>query len=128
MEKTEVDRILKNSEGIPDPDRCFLSQGYICMGSVTLDRCKSPCPLNGVACTGCAGATMQILTEPNRDIRTEIADRMSRLTKIPREAIVREIEKTAKTHYSYTMATSMIGEKPTFLIKKWIGDAEADYE
>ncbi len=128
MDKTDVAVMRKNSEGSPDPEQCFLSQGYICMGSVTLDRCMSPCPLNGVTCTGCAGATMQILTEPNRDIRTEIADRMSRLTKIPRESIIKEIEKTAKTHYSYTMATSMIGEKPTFLIKNWIDDAEADYE
>ena len=128
MEKTEVDRIKPASEGIPDPERCFLSQGYICMGSTTLDRCMSPCPTNGVVCTGCAGATMQILTEPNRDIRTEIADRMSRLTSIPRESIVKEIERTAKSHYSYTMATSMIGEKPTFLIRKWLADAEATYE
>ncbi len=128
MEKTDVDRIRSASEGIPDPEKCFLSQGYICMGSTTLDRCLSPCPTNGVVCTGCAGATMQILTEPNRDIRTEIAERMSRLTAIPRDAVVREIERTAKSHYSYTMATSMIGEKPTFLIRKWLADAEATYE
>jgi F420-non-reducing hydrogenase small subunit len=128
MEKTDVDTIKHNSEGIPDKDRCFLSQGYICMGSTTLDRCMSPCPTNGVVCTGCAGATMQILTEPNRDIRTEIADRMSRLTSIAREAIIKEIERTAKSHYSYTMATSMIGGKPTFLIRKWLADAEANYE
>lgn len=128
MEKTEVDRIRKNSEGVPDPERCFLSQGYLCMGSVTLDRCLSPCPLNGVPCSGCAGATMQILTEPNRDIRTEIAERMSRLTLIPKEQIVREIERTSKTHYSYTMATPMIGEKPTFLIRKWTEEEREDYE
>jgi F420-non-reducing hydrogenase small subunit len=71
---------------------------------------------------------MQILTEPNRDIRTEIADRMSRLTRIPRDTIIKEIERTAKSHYSYTMATSMIGDKPTFLIRKWLADAEANYE
>lgn len=128
MEKTEVETISKISTGIPDSDRCFLSQGYICMGSVTIDRCMAPCPLNGVPCSGCAGATMQVLMEPNRDIRTEIAERMSRLTKIPREDIVREIERTAKTHYSYTMATPMIGEKPTFLIKKWIDEEREDYE
>ncbi len=128
MEKTDVAAIKQSSEGIPDKDRCFLSQGYICMGSTTLDRCMSPCPTNGVVCTGCGGATMQILTEPNRDIRTEIADRMSRLTCIPRETIIKEIERTAKSHYSYTMATSMIGGKPTFLIRKWLADAEANYE
>ncbi len=128
MKKTSTDSIKSSSSGIPDPALCFLSQGYICMGSVTLDRCLAPCPTNGVVCTGCAGATMQVLTEPNRDIRTEIADRMSRITRIPRQAIVTEIERTAKSHYSYTMASSMIGEKPTFLINKWLKDAEASYE
>ena len=98
------------------------------MGSVTIDRCLSPCPQNGVPCTGCSGATMQVLSEPNRDIRTEIAERMARLTKIPREAIIKEIERTSKSHYSYTMATRMIGTKPTFHIKRWIDDADQDHE
>jgi F420-non-reducing hydrogenase small subunit len=128
MEKTEVTAIRSNSDGIPNAEQCFLSQGYSCMGSVTIDRCLAPCPVNGVPCTGCAGATMQVLTEPNRDIRTEIAERMSRLTKIPSEEIVASLERSAKSHYSYTMATSMIGKKPTFHIEKWIADEESDYE
>lgn len=128
MKKGDVTAIKQHTDDIPDPELCFLSQGYICMGSATIDRCLSPCPTNGVPCTGCAGATMQILTEPNRDIRTEIAERMARLTQIPREEIVREIERSSKSHYSYTMASSMIGDKPTFLIKKWIHEANEDYE
>ena len=128
MQKTEIDSIRRPSEGLPDRELCFLSQGYLCMGSATLDRCMSPCPQNGIPCSGCAGATMRVLTEPNRDIRTEIAERMTRLTRIPREAIVKEIERNAKTHYSYTMATAMIGEKPTFLIRQWLADAEADHD
>ena len=128
MVHTEVDKIKKNFEGVAEKESCFLSQGYICLGSVTLDRCMSPCPTNGMMCTGCAGATMQVLTEPNRDIRTEIADRMSKITKISRNEIISEIEYSAKSHYSYTMASKMIGKKPTFLIKKWIANTEAEYE
>jgi len=128
MEKTDTAEIKTNSEGFPNAEQCFLSQGYTCMGSVTIDRCLAPCPANGVPCTGCAGATMQILTEPNRDIRTEIADRMSQLTKIDRDTIVASLERASKSHYSYTMATSMIGNKPTFHIKKWIEDENADFE
>ena len=128
MEKTEVAALKSNSQGIPEPERCFLSQGYICLGSATIDRCLAPCPNNGVPCTGCAGATMQILTEPNRDIRTEIAERMSRLTRIGREEIVAAVERSSKSHYSYTMATAMIGNKPTFQIKRWIEDEYADFE
>ena len=71
---------------------------------------------------------MQVLTEPNRDIRTEVAERMSRLTKIDRDEIVSALERSAKSHYSYTMATSMIGNKPTFHIRRWIEDEQADHE
>lgn len=124
MVKSDVTRLKANHEDIPQADTCFLSQGYLCLGSVTLDRCMAPCPNNGVMCTGCAGPTMRILTEPNRDIRTEIADRMSGLTAIPRHEIIASIERSAKTHYSYAMATRMIGKKPTFLIKKWIAEVE----
>jgi F420-non-reducing hydrogenase small subunit len=125
MRKTEVATIQDNSVAVPEEDVCLLSQGHICLGSVTLDRCLSPCPNHGIMCTGCAGPTMQILSEPNHDIRTEIGDRMSRLTKIKKEDIIGHMEKSAKTHYAYAMATKMIGNKPTFLIHKWIADVEA---
>ncbi len=124
MTKTEVDGIRSNHDGIPDADKCLLCQGYLCLGSVTLDRCLSPCPNNGVICTGCAGPTMQILTEPNRDIRTEIGDRMARMTKIAQDDAVKAIERSAKTHYASAMATRMIGGKSTFLIRKWIAEQE----
>lgn len=124
MKRTEVDRIRNHHDGIPETGRCLMCQGYLCLGSVTLDRCLAPCPNNGIPCTGCAGPTMQILTEPNRDIRTELGERMARLTKIAQDDVVRTVEKSAKTHYAYAMATRMIGGKSTFLIKKWIAEVE----
>lgn len=126
MVHTSVDRVRKNHEGIPDPDTCFLSQGYVCLGSVTLDRCLAPCPGNGVMCTGCAGPSLELLTEPNRDIRTEVADRITRLTCISREAAIAEIERSSKSHYAYAMAARMIGEKPTFNVRKWVTEIEAE--
>ena len=125
MVKTEVATLKANHEGVPEEGRCFLGQGYLCLGSVTLDRCLAPCPERGVPCTGCAGPTQQILTEPNRDLRTEVAERMSRLTRIAPAAIVAAMEGSAKTHYAYAMASRMVGKKPTFLIHKWIADVEA---
>jgi F420-non-reducing hydrogenase small subunit len=124
MAKTEVAVIKEITEGVPANDQCFLSQGYICQGSVTLDRCLAPCPNHGIPCTGCAGPTMQVLTEPTRDIRTEVSDRMARLTRIPYDTVKGHLERSAKTHYAYAMATEMIGNKPTFLIRKWIAEGE----
>ena len=126
MKKTETTHLkLANEGAAPDPATCFLSQGTLCMGSVTLDRCLSPCPEVGTPCSGCAGPTVQVLSEPNRDLRTELAERISRLTKIPAAEVITVIEESAKTHYAYAMATRMIGGKPTFLIKKWIEKIEA---
>jgi F420-non-reducing hydrogenase small subunit len=126
MVKTDVAAIKSNHDGSADDTQCFLSQGYVCLGSVTLDRCLAPCTNNGVVCSGCAGPTMQVLTEPNRDIRTEIADHMTNLTNIPRDEIVRWIERHSKTFYAYAMASRMIGKKPTFLIQQWIEEMEED--
>lgn len=125
MTKTDVTQMRAAHEGTPDPKTCFLSQGYACLGSVTLDRCLAPCPAKGVPCAGCAGPTMQVLTEPTHDIRTEVADRMASLTHIPHAEILATLERQAKTHYAYAMATRMIGNKPTFLIRKWIAEVEA---
>jgi F420-non-reducing hydrogenase small subunit len=66
----------------------------------------------------------QILTEPNRDIRTEIATRMAAITNIEPAAVVNEIEKNAKSYYAYAMASGMIRNKPTFFIEKWIEQVE----
>ncbi len=107
-----------------DAQTCFLSQGMICLGSVTLDRCLAPCPKSGTPCTGCAGPSEHIILEPQRDVRTEIAQRMSMLTKIPKADIIQEVERRSKTHYAYAMASSVFRQKPTFLLRRWIAQSE----
>jgi F420-non-reducing hydrogenase small subunit len=121
MRHSEVDRIRRIHEIDIDPDLCFLSQGIVCLGSVTLDRCLAPCPRHGVPCTGCAGPSEAVILEPQKDVRTEIATRMSMMTKIPKEDIVKDIEKQSKTHYAYAMASPVFRQKPTFLLRRWIG-------
>ncbi|MBN1609453.1 MAG: hypothetical protein JW940_22675 [Polyangiaceae bacterium] len=120
MEKSEVGELRRLHQLTPVDDVCWLSQGVLCMGSATLDRCLAPCPQRGVPCTGCAGPSEHIVLEPNRDIRTEIADRMSRMTKIPREAVVAEIERRARTYYAYALASPVFRQKPTFLFRRWM--------
>ena len=120
MIHSDVQSLRRVHEGPIDENTCFLSQGILCMGSATMDRCLAPCPTRGTPCTGCAGPSENVILEPNRDIRTEIADRMSRMTKIPRETILREIELRSKTYYAYAMASPVFRQKPTFLLRKWI--------
>ncbi|MRR10985.1 methyl viologen-reducing hydrogenase [bacterium] len=120
MTKTDVTSIRRAYDGTYDPDVCFLSQGCICLGSVTLDRCLAPCMSVGVPCFSCGGPSEAIAIEPQKDVRTEIAQRMSHLTKIPFDTIVQEIELQAKSHFAYAMASPIFQQKPTFLLKKWV--------
>lgn len=125
MQKSEVTTLKRVHEVDLANDVCLLSQGVLCMGSATLDRCLAPCPQRAVPCTGCAGPSEHVILEPQRDIRTEIADRLSRLTKIPRETAIREIELRAKTYYAYAMASPVFRQKPTFLLRRWIHEEGA---
>ncbi len=120
MAHSDVASLRRIHEGAIHPQKCFLSQGILCMGSATMDRCLAPCPTRGTPCTGCAGPSENIILEPNRDLRTEIADRMAKMTKIPRDDIIKEIERRSKTYYAYAMASPVFRQKPTFLLRKWI--------
>ncbi len=124
MTKTDAATIQRGHQGSIDPEQCFLSQGRLCFGSVTLDRCMAACPKYGVPCFSCGGPRESIILEPQKDVRSEVATRMAHLTHIAEDDIRQEIERQAKTHYAYAMASPVFRLKPTFLLKKWIaGDA-----
>ncbi|MBF0189508.1 MAG: methyl viologen-reducing hydrogenase [Magnetococcales bacterium] len=124
MKKSDVTTLRRTYEGPFDPDICFLTQGCLCFGSASLDRCMAPCPKSGVPCFSCGGPSEPIILEPPKDVRTRIAHQMSHLTKIPHDTIVAEIESQAKTHYAYAMASPVFRQKPTFLFKKWTQKSE----
>ncbi len=126
MDKSDVTALRRGHEGSFDPEVCFLSQGCLCFGSVTLDRCLAPCPRAGVPCFSCAGPSVPVILEPQKDVRSLVASRMAHLTAIPEQTIVRTIEKQAKTHYTYAMTSPIFRKKPTFLLKKWIARVEGD--
>jgi F420-non-reducing hydrogenase small subunit len=105
-------------------EMCFLSQGVVCLGSVTLNRCLSPCPQSGVACFGCAGPSIDVITEPHLDMRSLVARRMNLLTGIPQEDVVRYFEEDAKTMYAYAVASPVIHAKPTVEMREWAGELD----
>jgi F420-non-reducing hydrogenase small subunit len=121
MVKTGTARLKRWADGIPGPDTCFLSQGYLCFGSVTMERCQSPCPNKGAICTGCAGPSLDVIVEPNREMRTGVASLMSGMTRIRFDEIVRHIEEQAKTSYAYVLSSPIANTKPGFDAQGWVG-------
>lgn len=107
----------------PDDELCFLSQGVVCLGSVTINRCQAPCPASGIACTGCGGPSADLIREPHLDLRTMVAKRMQMLTGIPAETVTKYIQDNAKTFYAYAAASPAVYRKPTVELREWAGDA-----
>ncbi len=52
---TEAPAKLRRIHEIPEPDKCLLSQGFLCMGPATRAGCNAECPRRGMPCTGCRG-------------------------------------------------------------------------
>jgi F420-non-reducing hydrogenase small subunit len=46
---------FQRSYEIPEPNRCLLSQGFICIGPATRAGCNAECTRRGMPCTGCRG-------------------------------------------------------------------------
>ncbi|MBD3344712.1 MAG: methyl viologen-reducing hydrogenase [Chitinivibrionales bacterium] len=119
MKKVSPVALQKGNVTAADDTVCFLSQGVVCMGSVTMERCLAQCPNKGVACSGCAGPSTDIITEPHLDMRTMIARRMSMLTGIEEQEIRQYIEDEARTYYAYAMASPVMYKKPAVKIREW---------
>jgi len=119
MRKTTGIKLQRGAVTAEDPQVCFLSQGVICLGSVTLNRCMAPCPAVGIACTGCNGPSLDIIAEPQHDLRAMAARRMSLLTGIEEAEIRTYMEENAKTFYAYAMASPVIYKKPTVELREW---------
>ncbi len=74
---TKIDGIKRTEN--PDPNICLLSQGYLCLGSVTRGGCRAVCTKAGIPCRGCRGPSDKIMLMPCKDYLTEIHDRMERI-------------------------------------------------
>jgi F420-non-reducing hydrogenase small subunit len=54
-EEKAISEFKRPLEMIPDPEKCLLEQGLICLGPVTREGCGARCINSGVPCRGCYG-------------------------------------------------------------------------
>jgi len=54
-EEKKISGFVRPHQIIPDPDKCLLDQGILCMGPATRSGCGGLCVSVGVPCRGCYG-------------------------------------------------------------------------
>ena len=100
--------LKRDYEGLPTMDKCFLEQGYICLGPVTQAGCGTICPNKANApCLGCYGPPVGIEDQGSKFISTLgslCAD------KDPSE-IMKVIKDPAGLFNRFTLADSILGHR-----------------
>lgn len=54
-ENKQISKIYRVYEKVPEPEKCLLEQGFICMGPATRSGCGAQCLTVDMPCTGCGG-------------------------------------------------------------------------
>jgi F420-non-reducing hydrogenase small subunit len=54
-ENKRITKIYRVHEKVPEPEKCLLEQGIVCMGPATRSGCGAQCLTVDMPCTGCGG-------------------------------------------------------------------------
>ena len=86
----KLDRLYGVYEKETDPVLCLVSQGFVCLGSLTREGCGAPCPRGGFTCFGCRGPADSLLYR-SRDLYAFLVKVISTRTSIPEETVKKEL-------------------------------------
>lgn len=109
-EEKKIKKFVRPHEIIPDPDKCLLDQGILCMGPATREGCGGRCVSVGIPCRGCYG--------PPPNSRDQGAKMISALASVidsedPGEidAILDGVVDPIGSFYRFSLAKATLGRK-----------------
>jgi F420-non-reducing hydrogenase small subunit len=115
-ENKKINTIYRVYEKAPDPEKCLLEQGILCMGPATRSGCGAQCLKVDMPCTGCGGAT------PNQpELGAGMISALASILgydkeKMSDEAVAKlmsQIKDPVGTFYMYSLPASIMKRKVT---------------
>ena len=121
-ENKKIDKIYRVYEKAPEPEKCLLEQGIICMGLATRSGCGAQCLKVDMPCTGCGGAAPNV-PEQGAAMISALATILgydnepgkTKYTEKEIETLINQIKDPVGTFYMYSLPASILKRK---VIKK----------
>ncbi len=104
----------------PEKEHCFLSQGYLCLGSVTRSGCQATCTRAGVPCMGCRGPVDRVLSEPTHGILFDLTRRISHYTGKSAHQVQEQMPDMLHTLYAFALSVPELRRKDAEAVARLI--------
>jgi F420-non-reducing hydrogenase small subunit len=113
-ENKKITTIYRVHEKAPEPERCLLEQGIICMGVATRSGCGAQCLNVDMPCTGCGGAAPN-MPETGAGMIAALASILGydekNLSEEDVEKLMSQIKDPVGTFYMYSLPASILRRK-----------------
>jgi F420-non-reducing hydrogenase small subunit len=114
-ENKMVSRIFRPHQIIPDPNRCLLEQGILCMGPATRGGCGARCINALMPCRGCMGPTAEVKDQGAKMISAIASilgvESEKELSEEGVEKLIDQIKDPAGTFYRFTLPVALINRR-----------------
>jgi len=115
-ENKKISTIYRVHEKIPEPEKCLLEQGIICMGPATRSGCGAQCLTVDMPCTGCGGPCPNS-PEQGAAMISALAsilgldEEKEKYTEADVEKLISQIKDPVGTFYMYSLPASILKRK-----------------
>jgi len=110
----KINKIYRTYEKQPDPEKCLLEQGILCMGPATRSGCGAQCLNADMPCTGCGGKAPNV-PEQGAAMISALASILGydkeKYTAEEVDELISQIKDPAGTFYMYSLPASLLKRK-----------------
>jgi F420-non-reducing hydrogenase small subunit len=107
-----IEEFKRVATSTPDPEECFLAQGYICLGPATRSGCGERCIRGNMPCRGCFGP-LDGVVDQGAKMLSAVASIIGFTDETEIERAIGAIEDPLGTFYRFSLPSSLLGRTRT---------------
>jgi F420-non-reducing hydrogenase small subunit len=113
-EEKKISHIYRVFEIVPEPEKCLLEQGIVCLGPATRGGCEAQCINANMPCTGCGGPCPRA-TEQGAAMISALASILGLEEEKEKEfnpqKLIDQVKDPLGTFYRYSLPSSILRRK-----------------